>query len=71
MKSPTVKHPSGLEVNLAAWLLKLASRDAVRARRVSISSSGVKDTETHPVHYQREERHERQSLQGLLERIQR
>ena len=70
-KFPTVKHPSGLEVNLAAWLLKLASRDATRNRRVSITSSGVKDTETQAFHFQKEERYERESLQRLLERIQR
>ena len=30
MKLPTVKYPSGLEVSLAAWLLKMASLDVGR-----------------------------------------
>ena len=53
MKLPTVKYPSGLEVSLAAWLLKLASLDVGKAQRVSITreSSGVKDTETPAFHY--------------------
>ena len=67
MKLPTVKYPSGLEVSLAAFLLKMASLDVGQAQRVSInresSGVGVKDTETSSLNNQKEERHERRSFQ--------
>lgn len=65
MKLPTVKYPSGLEVSLAAWLLKMASRNVGQAQRTPITreSSSVKDTETRLFNHQKEERYERRSFQ--------
>jgi hypothetical protein len=65
MKLPTVKYPSGLEVSLAAWLLKMASLDVAQARRLTMTRerSGVKDTETPVINHQKEERNERRSFQ--------
>ena len=65
MKLPTVKYPSGLEVSLAAWLLKMASLDVGQARRLHVARErpGVKDTETPVIHHQKEERYERRSFQ--------
>ncbi len=67
MKLPTVKYPSGLEVSLAAFLLKMTSLDVGQAQRLSInresSDVGVKDTGTPSLNNQKEERHERRSFQ--------
>jgi hypothetical protein len=66
MKLPTIKYSPGLEVSLAAFLLKMASLDAGQARRRSINrdSSGVPDARTPSSHHQQEEHHERGSFQG-------
>ncbi|HEV8328428.1 MAG TPA: hypothetical protein VGQ08_13185 [Nitrospiraceae bacterium] len=66
MKLLTIKYPSGLEVSLAAFLLKVTSLDTGQARRRSITreSSGDKDAETPSINHQKEERHERRSFQG-------
>jgi len=65
MKQPTIKYPSGVEVNLAAFLLKLTSSDNRQGRRRSIQPerSGDPDIGTPTSHSQQEERHERQSIQ--------
>ena len=46
MKQPTIKYPSGLEVNLAAFLLKMTSSDISHAQRRSLppEKSGVTDS---------------------------
>ena len=64
MKLPTIKLPSGMEVSLAAFLLKMTSLDTGQARRRSINreSSGVKDAETPLFNNQMEVRHERRSF---------
>lgn len=41
MKLPTVKYPSGLEVSLAAFLLKMASLDVGQAQRCSINRESL------------------------------
>jgi hypothetical protein len=67
MTLPTVKYPSGMEVSLAAFVLKMASLDVGQAQRLSInresSGVGVKDTETPSLNNQKEGRHERRSFQ--------
>lgn len=64
MKLPTIKYPSGLEVSLAAFLLKMTALDIGQVRRRSINrdSSGAKDAETPSINNQKEERHERRSF---------
>ena len=66
MKVPTVKYQSGVEVSLAAFLLKMTSLDVGHRRRVSVKekSSGGLDVRTHSTHNQKEEQHERRSFQG-------
>jgi hypothetical protein len=66
MKLPTVKYQSGLEVSLAAFLLKMTSLDVGHSRRRSINrkSSGVPDAGTPSSHNPKEEQHERRSFQG-------
>jgi hypothetical protein len=61
MTVPTVKYQSGVEVSLAAYLLKLTSLDVGHRPRVSINrkSSGAPDVRTHSTHHQWEELHER------------
>ena len=48
MKLPTTKYPSGQEMSLSAFLLKMTSLDIRQARRISINreSSGVMDVRT-------------------------
>lgn len=48
MKLTTIKYPSGLEVSLAAFLLKMTSFDVQQARRLSITREGssISGTET-------------------------
>jgi hypothetical protein len=41
MKLPTVKYPSGLEVSLASFLLKMASLDVGQAQRCSINRESM------------------------------
>jgi len=66
MKVPTIKYPSGKEVSLVAFLLKMTSSDIGQARRVSITreGSGVKHAETPFFNNQKEESHERRPFQG-------
>lgn len=66
MKFPTIKHQSGLEVSLAAFLLRMTSLDVGHRRRISINgmSSGVPDAGNPSTHNQKEEQHERRSFQG-------
>ena len=66
MKFPTIKYQSGMEVSLAAFLLKMTSLDVGQRRRISINgmSSGVPDARTPSSHNQKEEQHERRSFQG-------
>ena len=68
MRQLTVKYQSGLEVSLAAFLLRMTSHNIGRARRYSYSSdgkrSGTQDAGTLAFHNQKEERHERHSFQG-------
>ena len=61
MKVPTVKYQSGVEVSLAAFLLKMTSFDVGHRQRVSVKekSSGGLDVRTHSTHNQKEEQHER------------
>ena len=63
MKLPTVKYQSGLEVSLAAFLLKMTSLDVGHRGRISINrkSPGMSYAGTHN---QKEEQHERRSFQG-------
>jgi len=67
MKLLTVKYPSGLEVSLSAFLLKMASLDVGQAQRCSINREsfgvGVKDTEPPSLNTQMEGRHEHRSFQ--------
>jgi len=58
---PTVKYQSGLEVSLAAFLLKMTSLDVGHRRRVSIKkkNSGAPDVRAHSTHNQKEDQHER------------
>ena len=62
MKLPTIKYPSGMEVSLAAFLLKMASLDVGQVQPLSInresSGVGVKDTETPSRNNQKEEKYE-------------
>lgn len=64
MKLPTVKYPSGREVSLAAFLLKMSARDGGQARRLSLNrdSSGGPGTGTPSSHHQKEEHQERRSF---------
>lgn len=66
MKLPTVKYQSGLEVSLAAFLLKMTSLDAGHSRRCAINqkSPGVSYAGNSSTHNQKEEQHERRSFQG-------
>ena len=66
MKFPTIKYQSGLEVSLAAFLLKMTSLDVGHRRRVSINrkSPGVSYAGNPSTHNQKEEQHERRSFQG-------
>ena len=61
MKMPTVKYQSGLEVSLAAFLLKTTSLDVEHRRTRSLNgkSSGVLDARAPSSHNQKEEQHER------------
>jgi hypothetical protein len=66
MKQLTIKYPSGLEVNLAAYLLRmtspsvgLARRPAVNPERSEITNTGTSSSHNHS---QNEERHERRSF---------
>lgn len=63
MKQLTIKYPSGLEVNLAAYLLRMTSHSVGLARRLSINPkrSGVTDSGT-IMSQQKEEKDERQSF---------
>jgi hypothetical protein len=67
MKLPTIKCPSGMEVSLAAFLLKLTSLKTGQAQRRSInresSGVGVQNIGTPSLNHQKEERHERRSFQ--------
>ena len=65
MKLPTVKYQSGLEVSLAAFLLKVTSLDVGHRRRHAINrkSFSVPDARTLSSHNQKEEQHERRSFQ--------
>ena len=62
MKLLTVKYPSGLEVRLSAFLLRMASLDVGQVQRLSINREsfgvGVKDTEPPSLNNQKEGRHE-------------
>ena len=73
MKLPTVKYPSGREVSLAAFLLRIASLESRRTGRISLNGkrSGAKDAAIPSFHHQKEQRHEHHSFQGEVERIQR
>ena len=73
MKLPTVKYQSGREVSLAAFLLRMASLDISRTGRISLNEkqSGAPGAGIPSFHNQKEERHERHSFQGAVERIQR
>lgn len=66
MKVPTVKYQSGLEVSLAAFLLKMNSLDVGQSRRRSINrkSPGMSYAGNPSTHNQKEEQHERRSFQG-------
>ena len=66
MKLPTVKYQSGLEVSLAAFLLKMTSLNAGHSRRRAINpkSPGVSYAGNSSTHNQKEEQHERRSFQG-------
>ncbi len=66
MKVPTVKYPSGLEVSLAAFLLKMTALDVGQSRRGAINrqSPGVSYAGNPSTHNQKEEQHERRSFQG-------
>ena len=66
MKLTTVKYPSGREVSLAAFLLKMTSLDIGQVRRRSLNrdSSGVQDARTPSSQHQKEEPYERRSFQG-------
>ena len=65
MKQPTIKYPSGLEVSLAAFLLKLTSPDIGQARRLSIlpERSGVPEGGTLSTHSHKKTRQERRTIQ--------
>jgi len=67
MKLPTIKCPSGMEVSLAAFLLKMTSLNTGQAQSRSInresSGVGVKNTGAPSLNNQKEERHERRSFQ--------
>lgn len=67
MKLPTIKRPSGTEVSLAAFLLKMTSLNTGQAQRRFInresSGVGVNDTGASALNNQKEERHERGSFQ--------
>ena len=54
MKIPTVKYQSGLEVSLAAFLLKMTFRDVGHRRRIYINgkSPGVSYAENPSTHNQ-------------------
>jgi len=64
MKQPTIKYPSGMEVNLAAYLLRMTSPSVGLVRRASNNPkrSGVADSGTTSSHSQKEEKDERQSF---------
>ena len=64
MKIPTVKYQSGLEVSLAAFLLKMTSLDIGQSRRRSINrkSPGVSYAGNPSTHNLKEEQHERRSF---------
>lgn len=64
MKQPTVKYPSGLEVNLAAFLLKMTSPGIGQARTPAIhpERSGLQESGATSSHSQREEKDERQAV---------
>ena len=66
MRQLTVKYQSGLEVSLAAFLLRMTSLNIRRARRYSSDGkrSGTQDAGTLAFHNHKEERHERHSFQG-------
>jgi hypothetical protein len=66
VKIPTVKYQSGLEVSLAAFLLKITSLDMGQSRRHSIhrKSPGMSYAGNPSSHNQQEEHHERRSFQG-------
>ena len=59
MKVPTIKCPSGMEVSLAAFLLKMTSLNTGQAQRRSInresSGVGVKDIGAPSLNNQKEE----------------
>ena len=67
MKLLTVKYPSGLEVRLSAFLLRMASLDVGQVHRLSINREsfgvGVKDTEPPSLNNQKEGSHEHRSFQ--------
>ena len=64
MKIPTVKYQSGLEVSLAAFLLKITSLNIAQSRRHSIhrKSPGGSYAGSPSSHNQQEEQHERRSF---------
>jgi hypothetical protein len=61
------KDPSGLEVSLPVFPLKIASLDVGQTQRLSINREipgvAVKNSETRSFNNQKEERHERRSFQ--------
>ena len=60
MKLPTVTYRSGLEVSLAAFLLKMTSFDvAINRKSPGLLYAGNLSTHNH-----KEEQHERRSFQG-------
>lgn len=61
MKLLTIKYPSGREVSILAFLLKMTSLEIGQARRRSINreSTGVKNAEPPLLNNQQEEHHER------------
>jgi hypothetical protein len=63
MKQPTIKYPSGVEVNLAAYLLRMTSPGLGQVRRPAINPerSEVTDSGT-IISQQKEEKDERQSF---------
>ena len=66
MKFPTIKYQSGLEVSLAAFLLKMTSLDIGQSRRRCINpkSPDVSYAGNPSTHNPKEEQHERRSFQG-------
>jgi len=66
MKLLTVKYRSGLEVSLAAFLLKMTSLDVEHSwgRAINRTSPSRLYAGNPSTHNQKEEQHERRSFQG-------